>query len=385
MSQQVDLNTLPSVVTFLTGSHALMKLGIVDRITAAGLRGIAAREGKTWPFGDGAEHPTWKVGNATVMSTEPFVDFFRQYFAEHPHKRREQRKLTVPTIPDAPRSPKPSPPQPTALYRFFREDGQLLYVGITTRLRRRWQEHAAHYATTWWPQVSHRTVDWYDTRQAALDVEERAIKSEKPLYNIMHTPSNRGPLAQRRVIGVSKVPGPRRGERLLEVANALSEAPFTQTDLMQAASLSPAAVNQNVRVLVSRGDLVAVGTRRVIGTSARPHILYGVPGTPSGQHEEPIRELVPPSSSCATQRTRGKSMGQVMRCIEDFGDQSFTQGDVAKRTGLTSSATSRIFQRLLQAELIKKVGFSPAKQATGYQAALYALTSRSQPAWRDDA
>lgn len=378
MTEQIDFDSHPRVVTFLTGSHVLVELGIVDRITAAGLRGIAARERDAWPFGDDAEHPSWRAGNAALMPTEPFVDFFRRYFAEHPHRRGPQRKVTLPAVPEAPSSMKPSPLQPTALYRFFDAEGRLLYVGITARLRKRWQEHAAHYATTWWLQVDRHSVDWYDTRDAALKAEEQAIKTEKPLHNVMHTPSNRGPLAQRQHSGAAKIPGPRRGEKLLEIAKTLSSAPFTQTDLMQVASLSPAAVNQNVRALVARGALVTVGTRRVVGTTARPHTLYGVPGTPSVQHEGPVREIVPPVILNVESGTRGQRMGQVIRCItEDFMDQSFTQSDLMRRTGLTSSAVSRIFRRLVQADVIKQVGVSQTKQASGYRPNRYVRTSRS--------
>lgn len=71
----------PPVVTFQSGAQLLMDLGIVDHITHQGVRHIAQSE--DWPFGDGKRHPYWCVANATVMETEPFLEYFR---------RRERRR-----------------------------------------------------------------------------------------------------------------------------------------------------------------------------------------------------------------------------------------------------------------------------------------------------
>ncbi|MEU9703014.1 hypothetical protein [Streptomyces sp. NPDC047981] len=70
-------NNLPPAVTFQSGAALLMQLGIVDRITHQGVRHIAETDPQ-WPFGDGREHPYWTLANATVMATEPFLDFFRE-------------------------------------------------------------------------------------------------------------------------------------------------------------------------------------------------------------------------------------------------------------------------------------------------------------------
>lgn len=72
---------IPPVVTFQSGAQLLMALGIVEHITHQGVRHIAKSDG--WPFGEGREHPYWPIANATVMETEPFLDYFR---------RRERRR-----------------------------------------------------------------------------------------------------------------------------------------------------------------------------------------------------------------------------------------------------------------------------------------------------
>ncbi|MFF1574811.1 hypothetical protein ACFVWR_18890 [Leifsonia sp. NPDC058292] len=76
---------LPPAVTFKSGAELLIKLGIVDTITHQGVRHIA--QSKDWPFGEGRQHPYWRVANAQqVMATEPFLEYFR----ERERKRREE-------------------------------------------------------------------------------------------------------------------------------------------------------------------------------------------------------------------------------------------------------------------------------------------------------
>jgi predicted GIY-YIG superfamily endonuclease len=74
----------------------------------------------------------------------------------------------------------------TALYRFFAADNALLYVGVTRTLGARWSSHAK--TKPWWPEVHHQTVEWFDSRDAALAAEKVAIKSEGPRYNDSHVP-----------------------------------------------------------------------------------------------------------------------------------------------------------------------------------------------------
>ena len=66
----------PPAVTFQSGAELLMELGIVARISHQGVRHIAEND-PDWPFGDGRDHPYWKVANATVMETTAFLEFFR--------------------------------------------------------------------------------------------------------------------------------------------------------------------------------------------------------------------------------------------------------------------------------------------------------------------
>jgi predicted GIY-YIG superfamily endonuclease len=72
----------------------------------------------------------------------------------------------------------------TALYRFYDKTGNLLYVGISDNLGTRFYNHARK--KPWWPQVATANVEWFDTRAKAAKAERKAIRSEHPLWNIVH-------------------------------------------------------------------------------------------------------------------------------------------------------------------------------------------------------
>ena len=70
----------------------------------------------------------------------------------------------------------------TALYRFYDDQGELLYVGITNDPWRRWRQHVL--AKPWYPQVKHQAVTWYGSEPQARKAETRAIRAERPKFNI---------------------------------------------------------------------------------------------------------------------------------------------------------------------------------------------------------
>jgi GIY-YIG catalytic domain len=70
----------------------------------------------------------------------------------------------------------------TALYRFYDARETLLYVGISVDPWRRWREHVLD--KPWYPQVRHQSVTWYDSEREARKAETRAIRSERPRFNV---------------------------------------------------------------------------------------------------------------------------------------------------------------------------------------------------------
>lgn len=69
-----------------------------------------------------------------------------------------------------------------AVYRLFDADDRLLYVGISSRAARRFDEHSVK---RWFPLVVKITLEWHDTEAAAHVAERRAIATERPRYNIV--------------------------------------------------------------------------------------------------------------------------------------------------------------------------------------------------------
>lgn len=70
----------------------------------------------------------------------------------------------------------------SAVYRIFNAEGELLYVGCTRSMPQRWRCHAR--TQPWWSEVASWANQWYVTRAEALLIEECAIRTENPRYNV---------------------------------------------------------------------------------------------------------------------------------------------------------------------------------------------------------
>jgi predicted GIY-YIG superfamily endonuclease len=76
--------------------------------------------------------------------------------------------------------------QHTALYRFFTDDGRLLYVGISNSFPNRLMQHEAE--KPWWQDVARVEVEHFASRAEALAAETAAINAECPFWNIVGQP-----------------------------------------------------------------------------------------------------------------------------------------------------------------------------------------------------
>lgn len=72
----------------------------------------------------------------------------------------------------------------TYLYRFFDSNQRLLYVGISYHIESRLDSHRHQKP---WDKVARITVESHPTREGALTAERRAIRDEKPAWNVVHT------------------------------------------------------------------------------------------------------------------------------------------------------------------------------------------------------
>lgn len=70
------------------------------------------------------------------------------------------------------------------LYRYFGADGTLLYTGVSDDWTRRLRQH--WLGKQWAADILGVTLETYPNRLAVLAAERKAIRAEKPLYNIQH-------------------------------------------------------------------------------------------------------------------------------------------------------------------------------------------------------
>lgn len=75
------------------------------------------------------------------------------------------------------------------LYRFYDVGGKLLYVGITSNPRLRFAQHRK--LKPWWNDIATREIVHYRSRAELAAAEVKAIKKERPLYNIAHAGARR--------------------------------------------------------------------------------------------------------------------------------------------------------------------------------------------------
>lgn len=81
------------------------------------------------------------------------------------------------------------------LYRFYDTNQRLLYIGISLNAATRAAQHRTE--KPWWTDVAHMRIEHLDvtSRAEALDIERRAIQTERPLHNIVHNTSPQEQLA----------------------------------------------------------------------------------------------------------------------------------------------------------------------------------------------
>lgn len=75
----------------------------------------------------------------------------------------------------------------TTLYRHWNANDDLLYVGISLSHTGRLAQHKRN--SRWFYQISRVTLEHYDTREEALAAERHAIKTESPVFNVVHAPA----------------------------------------------------------------------------------------------------------------------------------------------------------------------------------------------------
>ena len=74
--------------------------------------------------------------------------------------------------------------QKTTLYRYYDNDGHLLYVGITGDNTKRQSQHRRK--SFWFGEIYSASFEHFNNRHEASQAEVAAIQSERPRYNTQH-------------------------------------------------------------------------------------------------------------------------------------------------------------------------------------------------------
>jgi excinuclease UvrABC nuclease subunit len=123
----------------------------------------------------------------------------------------------------------------TNLYRHFDADGNLLYVGISLSALTRLY---AHGKAAWYNDIKNVTIENYPTKRMALDAEKNAIKTEKPIHNIMHN-KERTPSVMAKSTEKNRVRHAERARQLRKSRGAIPrEESFSRTKPWEALGMS---------------------------------------------------------------------------------------------------------------------------------------------------
>ena len=76
-----------------------------------------------------------------------------------------------------------------SIYRHFDGTGRLLYVGCASNPVKRTYGHKA--MSEWFRDVRTIRIEYWDTKEQALEAERRAVASEGPIYNAQHAKPKR--------------------------------------------------------------------------------------------------------------------------------------------------------------------------------------------------
>lgn len=136
-------------------------------------------------------------------------------------------------------------PGEVALYRFFDQEGALLYIGIAEQPLQRWY---AHSHRDWWSTVARYEVAWFESRSEADGAERVAVKAERPRYNVVYNRERRprsddlgSPTLARIVLRDF------RGKQV------------TVSELAKATRFSTTSANKTLRALVASGRAEIIG------------------------------------------------------------------------------------------------------------------------------
>ena len=213
----------------------------------------------------------------------------------------------------------------TALYRFYDNTGQLLYVGITSDPESRWRTHET--VQFWWTDVARKELVWFPTRAKARAAETRAIRREKPLYD---RSDRRGRLTDEEL----------RDRQRESTARAVS----TLKHAMEAGELPLGSVLPRNHVLAKRYALSTEAAARAVRDLVEDKLLTHT----CDRYVVHDPETFP--------RDLAYRYGLLYALIlQAFGQEPFTCSEVQKRTRLSSAFVYQSLLELRKANMVDAV------------------------------
>jgi predicted GIY-YIG superfamily endonuclease len=158
---------------------------------------------------------------------------------------------------------------PTALYRFYDNSGQLLYVGITHALERRWQAHKQNQL--WWLDVARKEHVWLPNRAEAEAAELKAIQTEKPVWDKSRTPTR----------GETWCDNPRRDpreERLVseaaqKIGTGIQSGAFPAWSFLPTPKVLGQRLNVSIRAAVLGRRRLSIGDGAILASSWHHYLV----------------------------------------------------------------------------------------------------------------
>ncbi len=71
-----------------------------------------------------------------------------------------------------------------AVYMFFNQEDQIIYIGVSQNPYQREREHKK--TSAWFEHVARMEIQWCTTREKALKIEKARIRHYRPRFNTMH-------------------------------------------------------------------------------------------------------------------------------------------------------------------------------------------------------
>jgi hypothetical protein len=165
---------------------------------------------------------------------------------------------------------------PFAVYRLRDRSGALLYIGQSANPALRLNSLKAK--SPWITEVATIDVQWFSSRQEAIDAEAAAIRREAPRHNIQHSQTHRRPRREAQVAG--------RALGIWMERHGVSEP-----EMAARAGVSLAGLRRIVACTTTPNNRIAQRLSDATGGDL-PYFVWGRPKTAAVHHRDQVPRIV---------------------------------------------------------------------------------------------